>query len=75
MPTSIESTSPVLVETLADIGEGPLPEIELQAKYWTAMIPYPSGTRGKGSKGIPIYDVKKNTRPDYDGFGVVIEAA
>ena len=52
----------------------PLPENKMQAKYWTAMIPYPSGTYGKGFKGIPIYDVKKNTRPDYEGFGQVVEA-
>ena len=52
----------------------PLPENKLQAKYWTAMIPYPSGTYGKGFKGIPIYDVKKDTRPGYEGFDVVMEA-
>lgn len=52
----------------------PLPENKMQAKYWTAMIPYPSGTYGKGFKGISIYDIKKGTKPDYTGFDNVIVA-
>lgn len=52
----------------------PLPENKMQAKFWTAMIPYPSGTYGKGFKGISIYDVKKEVKPSYDGFDVVIGA-
>jgi len=52
----------------------PLPDNKMQAKYWTAMIPYPSGTYGKGFKGISIYDLKNETKPSYDGFDVVIGA-
>ena len=52
----------------------PLPDNKMKAKYWTAMIPYPSGTFGKGFKGISIYDLKKEVKPSYDGFDVLIGA-
>ena len=38
------------------------------------MIPYPSGTYGKGFKGISIYDVKNKVKPEYDGFDGLVEA-
>jgi hypothetical protein len=51
----------------------PLPEHPIQAKYWTPMIPYPSGTFGKGFKGIQIYDWKTRQFADYGGYAGVIE--
>ena len=51
----------------------PLPDNSLQAKFWTAMIPYPSGTYGKGFKGIRIYDWKSHTFDSYQGYDGVIE--
>jgi hypothetical protein len=52
----------------------PLPDNNLQAKFWTPMIPYPSGTYGKGFKGIRIFTWKSKTFEDYAGFEGVIEA-
>ena len=52
----------------------PLPDNKIQAKFWTAMIPYPSGTYGKGFKGIRIYNWKTKSFDSFDGYEGVIDA-
>ena len=52
----------------------PLPDHKLKAKYWTALIPYPSGTYGKGFKGLPLYFNKEKKIASLDGFDGVVGA-
>lgn len=52
----------------------PLPENKIAAKYYTAMIPYASGTFGKGFKGAGIHYWKKPEQQElFDGYDGIIE--
>jgi hypothetical protein len=55
----------------------PLPDNKMQAKFWQPTIPYPSGTFGKGFKGVPFHKWKTRKvaeTTEYEGYDVIVEA-
>ena len=52
----------------------PFPDHKLKQKYWTALIPYPSGTYGKGFKGLPLFHNKEKKLASLEGYDVVVAA-